>query len=160
MSTQNIVSASVLPANKTALLGMGAQMKTLLPFLIAKTNEERKKGFKLGDGTLSFLEKATNYANQNPALVPPFLNLPEMTKDTTLAADLDLILKSLEPVIQNINDTYQEAGAEALSAALVFYNNVKMAAHNNVPGAQVIYDDLSQQFPGRTKKKVIAAATV
>ena len=160
MSTQNIVSASVVPANKTTLLGMGAQMKTLLPFLIAKTNEERKKGFKLGDGTLAFLEKATNYANQNPAMVPPFLNLPEMTKDTTLAADLDLILKSLEPVIQNINDTYQEAGAEALSSALVFYNNVKMAAHNNVPGAQVIYDDLSKQFPGRPKKKVVAAATV
>lgn len=158
MSTPNLVSASVTPANKTTLLGIGAQIKTLLPFLIAKTNEERQKGFKLGDGTLAFLEKSSNYANQNPALVPSYLNLPEMTKDTLLASDLDQILKSLEPVIQNVIDTYQEAGAEALTGALIFYNNVKLAAHNNVPGAQVIYDDLKEQFPGRTKKKTTPPA--
>ena len=48
----------------------------------------------------------------------------------------------------------------ALGAALAFYNAVKLAAANNVPGAQAIYDDLSALFPGRAKKAASAAAAV
>src|ERR1035437_4738925 len=157
MSTQNLISASVTPANKTTLLGIGAQIRALLPFLLAKTPDERRKGFKLGDNTLPFLQKALSYANQNPQMVPNYIPVVEWTKDTALATDLDQMLQSIEPVIQNINDTYQEAGVEALGAALAFYNAVKLAAANNVPGAQAIYDDLSSQFPGRAKKVPAAA---
>jgi|ERR1035437_4701751 hypothetical protein len=158
MSTQNLISASIPATVKTTLLGMGAQIRQLLPFLLAKTPADRQKGFKLGDGTLPFLQKALNYANQNPQMVPNYVLVPEWTKDTALATDLDQVLQSIEPVIQNINDTYQEAGVEALGSALAFYNAVKLAAANNVPGAQAIYDDLSSQFPGRAKK--ISAATI
>jgi len=160
MATQNLISASVPATSKATLIGIGAQIRQLLPFLLAKTPEERQKGFKLGDGTLPFLQKTLNYANQNPQMVPNYVQVPEWSKDTALATDLDQILQSIEPVIQNINDTYQEAGVEALGAALAFYNAVKLAAANNVPGAQAIYDDLSSQFPGRAKKAPAAAAKV
>lgn len=40
------------------------------------------------------------------------------------------------------------AGSEAYVAALSIYNLVKDAARKNVPGAQTIYDDLKQRFPG------------
>ena len=45
-----------------------------------------------------------------------------------------------------------QAGHEAYESALAFYNAVKVAARNNVPGAKVIYEDLSQRFPGAGRK--------
>jgi hypothetical protein len=40
------------------------------------------------------------------------------------------------------------AGSEACQAALVFYNSVKMAVRQDVPGAKVIYEKLKKRFPG------------
>lgn len=158
MSTANLISASVAAGSKASLIGMGMQIRQLLPFLLATTPADRQKGFKLGDGTLPFLQKSLKYANQNPQLVPNYVMVPEWSTDTLLATDLDEILQALLPVIQNITDTYQEAGVEALSAALSFYKAVKLAAANGVPGAQAIYDDLSSQFPGGRAKKVVPPA--
>ena len=53
-----------------------------------------------------------------------------------------------------MNDTEQEAGAEAYNGILGFYNTVLDATSKGIPGARTIYDDLSQRFPGR-KKAVI-----
>jgi hypothetical protein len=53
----------------------------------------------------------------------------------------------------NIDDTVLVAGSEAYQAALVFYNAVKAAAAQDIPGAKEVYSDLKNRFPGAHKSK-------
>jgi|APTNR8051073442_1049403.scaffolds.fasta_scaffold02011_14 hypothetical protein len=69
------------------------------------------------------------FANRYPTmasradLVPSFLDTAEMAKDRKLVADL------------------------------AFYQNVRQAAKRGVSGADTIYNDLKERFPGRPKKE-------
>jgi hypothetical protein len=52
----------------------------------------------------------------------------------------------------NIEDTQMEADFEAYSQILLFYNNVRLAVENDIPGVRAIYEDLQTHFPRRKKK--------
>lgn len=45
------------------------------------------------------------------------------------------------------------AGSEGMDGTSPIYKNIKFLAEQKQPGAQAAYDDLSQQYPGRTIKK-------
>jgi hypothetical protein len=51
-----------------------------------------------------------------------------------------------------IDDTVMVAGSEAYQAALVFYNAVKAAAAQDIPGAKEVYSDLKARFPSIKRK--------
>ena len=152
MSTQNLVSAAILAADKTAIQTSIQSITAKLPFLISLTTDDRKGGLKLGDKTVAFVDKGIDYANSNASLVPPYVNLAEIQKDYQLQKDLIDIEQWLLTLLQKIQDTYQEAGAEAYNGILGFYQSVSLAAEKNVPGARAIYNDLSARFPGRKKQ--------
>ncbi|MDR1154728.1 MAG: hypothetical protein LBL04_08440 [Bacteroidales bacterium] len=44
------------------------------------------------------------------------------------------------------------AGSESCQAALVFYNAVKAAAAQDIPGAREMYSDLKARFPSIKRK--------
>jgi hypothetical protein len=46
------------------------------------------------------------------------------------------------------------AGSEAYQTALLFYNSVKTAAAQDIPGAKEIYEELKARFPSRKHKTV------
>jgi hypothetical protein len=148
MTQPNRVSATLTLEAKTNIKNAIKTINDNLPFLISLTDEERRGGMKLGDKTIGFLDKNYNYIQSNGSLAPSYLELSEYTKDYTVSKDLLEILQLLNPLIQNIEDTYTQVGIEALTSALVFYNAVKMAAKQGVPGAKAIYDDLQKRFPG------------
>jgi hypothetical protein len=52
---------------------------------------------------------------------------------------------------ENIDDTELIAGSEAYQEALMFYNNVKLSAGQDVPGAKAVYEELKKRFH-RTKR--------
>jgi hypothetical protein len=158
MATQNLVSAALPPADKTAVQTSIQAITTKLPFLISLTNDERKGGMKLGDKSVAFIAKAISYAQANPALVPGYVNLVEIQKDYNLQKDLIDIQQWMTSLLQKIDDTQQEAGVEAFNGILAFYQAVRVAAEKDVPGARAIYEDLNQRFPGRTKTPVPPAA--
>jgi hypothetical protein len=70
----------------TATVG---QIKTLLtqviellaPYTIALTPAERHELPKMGEKTLAFVEKAHQFAQQNPAFLPPYLDIAEFGID-------------------------------------------------------------------------------
>ena len=45
------------------------------------------------------------------------------------------------------------AGSEAYTAALAYYQSAKTAAKRKIPGAEVIYRDLAERFPGAPRKQ-------
>jgi hypothetical protein len=147
MATKNLVSAALTDADKTAIKQAIQTASEKMPFLISLTDEQRRGGLKLGDKTVGFVDKVMSYSQTNPSLVPSYLDTAEFTKDYQLTKDLLDVLRILRPLMQNIEDTSTEAGVEALAAAMVFYNAVKGAAKQGVPGAKAIYEDLQKRFP-------------
>ncbi len=94
------------------------------------------------------VSKANEYAKTYGDLVPSFLDIPEMTANLNLHAQLQALEKLINPLLVTINDTMLQAGSDAYSAALSFYRTVKNAGKMNVQNAKVISDDLAKRFVG------------
>jgi hypothetical protein len=135
-----------------AQANIDATLALLAPYLLSLTPEERRDLPKMGDKTLSFVEKAQDYVHQYPTLCPPYLNLTGFDTDMTDATGLRKVHIAAKQLSDNIDDTAMIAGSEAYQAALIFYSAVKAAAAQNIPGAKQVYDDLKARFP-RVKRK-------
>ncbi|MDR1878978.1 MAG: hypothetical protein LBQ64_05375 [Bacteroidales bacterium] len=125
----------------------------LKPYLLALTPEERRTMLKMGDKTLSFVEKAYDYAVHNPSFLPHFLDISDFRIDREDILNLRTLNVSTNQLADGIDDTVMIAGSEAFQAAIIFYNSVKQAALHDIPGAKAIYEELKARFPGRRKKK-------
>jgi hypothetical protein len=106
----------------------------------------------MGNKTLSFVSKAQDYAHQYQNLCPSYLNLAAFDTDMSDATGLRTVLIAAKQLSDNLDDTVMIAGSEAYQAALVFYNAVKAAAAQDIPGAKEVYTDLKTRFP-RVKRK-------
>ena len=113
---------------------------------------------RLADKTLAFDEKCAGYMTAHPELVPSFVSVPELAKDRTLRTDLNDIARELGQVFEGVEDTIMLASSEAYMADLSFYQNVRQAAQRGVVGADSIYSDLNERFPGRPPKAAAAPA--
>jgi hypothetical protein len=82
----------------------------------------------MGEKTIGFVEKANDFAKQNPNLVPPYLEMSAFGTDFTDAHGLWTLHNMVLQLEEGIGDTEMSAGSEAYQAALVFYKSVKMAA--------------------------------
>jgi hypothetical protein len=54
----------------------------------------------------------------------------------------------LQTLATSVDDTVQLVSSEVWMADLAYYQSVREAAHRSRAGAQDIYDDLRQRFPG------------
>lgn len=152
---QNNFSAAIPEAALKKALGYFQQgAAELRPYLQALTPDERSAMLKMGDKTVSFVQKAYGYASTNPGFVPAFLDLEEFARDTAALDGLAPVQQLLAGLALDTESTMMLAGSDAYAAALVLYNNIKFLAKNKQPGAQAAYDDLSQRFPsgGRPPK--------
>jgi hypothetical protein len=141
-----IIPSTVLTQVQTKI----DEAKTLLAsYLLALTPAERHELPKMGEKTIAFVEKAYDFARQNPALVPPYLDVDAFGVDFSDAHGLWTLLNTVEQLEEGIGDTEMIAGSEAYQSALVFYNSVKMAASQDIPGAKAVYEELKTRFPQR-----------
>jgi GrpB-like predicted nucleotidyltransferase (UPF0157 family) len=126
----------------------------LAPYLLPLTPAERHNLAKMGDKTLSFVEKAHDYARQYPQFCPSYLNLAEFDVDMSDATGLRVVHVTAKQLSDDIDDTVMLAGSEAYQAALIFYNAVKAASTQDIPGAKEVYNDLKARFPHPKRKKL------
>ncbi|MBL9179711.1 MAG: hypothetical protein JNM65_16735 [Verrucomicrobiaceae bacterium] len=148
MPNDNRVSATVSPTDKTAIMTKLAEIKALLPFLLNLTKDERVQLPKLGPASLSFDEHCAGYMATTPNLIPPFVDAAEVTKDRNLRLILADLLREAHKLCEVLDDTLLLVGSEIWMADLSFYQTVRQAARRDVPGADAIYDDLKERFPG------------
>jgi hypothetical protein len=125
----------------------------LKPYAVTLTPEERHEMLKMGQKSFTFVEKSYNYAIENPTFVPAYLDMQAFGIDFTDAHGLWTVRNDAQQVFEMLDDSAMSAGSESFQASLVFYNAVKAAAAQNVPGAKAIYDELKQRFPGRKRSK-------
>ncbi len=109
---------------------------------------------KLGEKSVSFVEKTIQYSESNPEFVPPYMSAAEMKKDYTGFNQLNAFLRPLAQLVSNIDDTATLCGSEAMGQVSAYYNSTKLAAKMNVPNAQTIYEDLSQRFEAQKAKRL------
>jgi hypothetical protein len=122
----------------------------LEPYVKALTPLERRMLPKMGRKSLSFVEKAMEYARQNPKLCPSFMDMEAFESHLNTAQDLWKFANSIYQLADNMSDTELSAGSEAFKAALVFYQNIKVAVKQDVPGAKRIHEELKSRFPRRS----------
>jgi hypothetical protein len=107
---------------------------------------------KMGDKSLAFVEKAHDYAADNPTLSPSYLDMAAFDVDFADAHGLWSLLTLVKQLHEVLEDTVMAAGSEAFHAALAFYHNVQAVAKDDVPGAKAIFEDLKTRFPGGRRK--------
>ncbi len=148
MPNDNRISTEVTAANRTAILTKLTEIKALLPFLINLTKDERIQLPKLGAASLLFDEQCASYMASAPNLVPPFVDPAEVTKDRALRVVLADIFREVKKLCEQLDDSLLLVGSEIWLADLSFYQTVRQAARRDVAGADTVYDELKQRFPG------------
>ena len=159
MSLENKIS---IPIDQTSFDKISAAINVIkaeMPYLLNLTVDDRQSLLKMGDKTVSFVNKSLEYAKQNPQAVPAFLDVAEYEKDVLLVNALIKVLYPLQQLLESVDDTTMIAGSEAYAAALVFYNSAKAAAKAGVPGMKTVVDDLSARFPGRNFTNAATTST-
>ena len=155
----NRISLRIPPAEfQSARQKLEEALALLKPHLESLTPGEIQELFKVGEKGSAFLEKAVGYSHTNPELAPRHLDLAEMQADYEGAEALVPLSNISQQLTDMLVSTVMLSKSEAAVAALAYYNAVKQAAHDGVPGAQTIYEDLQKRFPGRPKKKPSGSA--
>lgn len=144
--SENLVDYQLPADDKQAIMDAVALVRSKLPQLLSLSPEERTGGMQLGTKSLGHIEKIVDYMDQNPHLVPSYVDVAAFKRDVSLVRDLREILRVMEPLMQSLSDTATVAGFEAMSAGMAFYNAVKVAAKTNAPNAGVVYADLRERF--------------
>jgi len=149
MPYQNI-SAQLAAADIQAIKDAAAAIRAKLPFLITLTTEERKRIFKTGPDSVSFVQNSLQAAKNNPTIVPGSFDSAGFESDTNLFAALTEVNTVVAQLASQIDDTRLAVGGEAMQAATAVYNYVKAAA-KTTPGLKPVADQLGERFQ-RTQK--------
>lgn len=124
------------------------QTRTLMqPYLVPLTPAQRKNMLRMGDKTAAFVQKATNYAANNPSFVPAFVDMAALRLDVEAMSRLAPLHQSAQQLAIDLDSTLMAASGDAFGQTLGIFGNVKLLAKNNHPGAQVAYDDMGVRFP-------------
>ncbi|WP_346857998.1 hypothetical protein [uncultured Draconibacterium sp.] len=129
----------------------------LEPKLMTLSVEERVELPKMGDKTVAFVEKATEYAQEYPNYIPDFIDVPETVSDFEAVKAIRTYFNQLQRLTAEMDDSMLIAGSEAYTSSLSIYKVLKNAAAMGQPGAKQAADDLSNRFP-RGKRKVTPEA--
>lgn len=116
------------------------------PYLIALSPSERQALPKMSDKTYPFVEKTMAYSQSDPQFAPPYMDTQGLVNDMKVHNQLLPLYREVRQLLDGLDDTTMEAGAESYTCALTYYNSVKQANKIDVPGAKSIYEDLSKRF--------------
>ena len=154
MSIENRINLEIDSAKQEAIQTNLNGLKTELNSLLIALPPNQKKDLpKLGEHMMDFVERAYEGAEKNPTLRPPYLKMDEVKVDVEAWKVLHSVARDLEQLVSLLNDTATLSGSEAYSSMLSFYNYIKQASKDGVPGAKPLYDGLKHYFPGTGNSK-------
>jgi hypothetical protein len=147
MSTPNQISI-VIPQEviDEAVINLQKVRSSLAPYLQGLTVKERKTIFKMGDKTVSTVQKIESYIETNPEFIPVYMSTEEFIKDVIVINQLTEIDNLATQIASDVSDTRMLAGHEALITGMFYYGSVKEAYSRGVVSARAIYEDLKARF--------------
>ena len=116
---------------------------------LSLTADQKKDLPKAATRRMPLVNRVAQLIETHPQFAPAYMDSTAFKVDVNATNVLTEFRDRLTQVIVMINDTIMLSNSEAFQAALHYYNNVKQQARANVPGTQLIYDDL-KVFYSRT----------
>ncbi|MDD3004691.1 hypothetical protein [Flavobacterium sp.] len=153
MSTSNQISREI-PQEiiNDVLEKLNECKKALQPFMEGLTAEQRRVLFKMGDKTVSIVQKTQSYTDTNPEFIPTYMDINGFNIDVTIVNQLRPIEELAKQISEDVSDTSMLAGSEALQQALLYYGQVREAYSKGVTSSRAIYEDLQTRFSRRRVK--------
>jgi hypothetical protein len=145
----NLISATFTEQDEQRAMTLLAELKSLFPFGIKLSDDQRKHLPKLDDARLPFVEKGLSYGLQEPLIVPPFIDLNEHKKDIEFFKATRRVGAEILSLAEMVTDSRTAAGSDAFQAALSIYSSTKGAAKQGVPGTQSKVDEMGKLFDGQ-----------
>ena len=142
---QNLISATLLAEDATAVQENLSEAKSRLGFLLSLQTEDMATLFKVGNAYVPFIEKAYQAMVAHPEIIPPVFNKDEFIQDYNLLVSLRPIYNQINELAESIQKTFQAVGSDSLISALEVYSAVKQNK-DKVPGLAITADEMAVFF--------------
>jgi hypothetical protein len=151
----SVTSKTAVPAEVLQKVSgyLSKAIKELEPFAAALSSEKKRCKPVLGERSYGFVEKSYRLAAANPKLVPSYLDMKEFEADFSDVHGFGVVRNTALQVLGLLEIIRRVSGSGALVAALKFYQNVRIATKQNIPGAGEAYKDLKPRFKNMGKRK-------
>ena len=159
MAIENQISVTFTAEELTTIdTALTSIEKILKNKCINLTPEQRMEFSRLGNRTENWSKKAIDYMSLKPLLVPAFVDVAETNRDNTARQVLMQRFRRIEAIHSCMDDTLMLLGSDIYQSCIAFYRNTKLLAQQHVLDAKPVYEDLSEQFPGKPSAKKAAAS--
>ena len=148
MADDNRISATISDADIAIILTKLQDCIALLPWLFSISDEDKMVMPKMGDKSVGFDDKCGGYMGSNPEFLPGFVHIAEVLKDRALRAQVLKFLPQFLVFVEMLKDTFMVINSEIWMADLAYYQGVREGKRRGLPGADTIFNDLRQRFPG------------
>lgn len=147
MALDNLISLSFSNEELTALdQALQTIHATLSGKTINLTPEQRQQYGRIAEQNKLFVNKAKSYMEQYPELVPAFLDKTEFDRDFAAREQIELRLQRLNSLNEQLSDTKVLLDHDNYHNSISFYRNIRFLSEENVPGTNVVYEDMKQFF--------------
>ena len=147
MALNNLWSLSFTAAELTQIDQAINSLETVLQGkTVHLTPEQRQQYGRIAEQNKLFVNKAKSYMEQYPQFVPLFLDKAEYDRDYAARQQLESRMQRLSSVTEQLSDTKILLDFDNYHNSITFYRNMKYLSGENVPGTNVIYDDMKQFF--------------
>lgn len=147
MALDNLISLSFTVEE---LNNLDQALQTIETVLSGKTinltPEERQQYGSIAEQNKLFVNKVKIYMEQYPQYVPNFLDKAEFDKDYLGREQVEQRLQKISSLTEQLSDTKVLLDHDNYHNAITFYRNLKFLSGENVPGTNVIYEDMKQFF--------------
>jgi len=147
MALDNLISLSF---SSTDLQTIDKAIQDIQTVLAGKTinltPDLRQQYGRIAEQNKLFVNKAKSYMEQHPQYVPGFLDKPEFDRDFAAREQIEQRLQLLDSIVEQLSDTKVLLDHDNYHNSISFYRNVRFLSGENVPGTNVIYEDMKQFF--------------
>jgi len=151
MQQQNLISMAVSKELQTSLLYQVEQFKQQLVGRISLTTEERRSLTMMGPKSENFARLALVSMKQNAHLIPRGIDLDAAFADLEARDNLIPVLKALQSLVEEIEDTVAALGSDVMVVANIGYGLMK--ATGGGAGLDEAVREMSYRHKKTFKKK-------
>ena len=155
MAFENLISISF---SATELQDLDQALQKIAAVLQGKTVNltpaQRTQYGSIAEQNKLFVNKAKQLMEQNPTLVPSFLDKAEFDKDYAAREQIEGRLMQIAGLTEQMSDSKVLLDHDNYFNALSFYRSVKFLSQENVPGTSSVFSELRQFFGNGGSKTV------
>lgn len=107
---------------------------------------DRRKLLKLGRKTTQFVQRTIEMTQQNPEMVPPYIDRASMESNYQVYNQMLNLVHVVDQLKRKLEDRLLASGSYAHTVSLSCYKAIKNASADNVPGAEPVYAALKTRF--------------